>query len=445
MSSDILTIISKYLNVTGLGEFSSFEDQVRMLPKERVLQLMFELGEQLPAPRKNVLGFDFLGNSAASGLGSECIAPSCRVKKIESAVAFAALYAEQLILFNPFQNATLYFNIDDVELSKREVREAAFAVSTVIMLLPLIERGIVTFMPFDPIHICQECLSDLMVNSLEIDNINPDANVYGSIYKSFLDNCDVHIDERWESGGISFKMTGSEQYLEHGELYHVFDVEPDFLKGVQEQKILSSDIVHKLGIFRHKATIKTYDLTSKAVASSQYKTKNVLSDSTELQILNILFPEDIRKNKIDAEVPILSARNVNDLIKLRDKEWHHFEQYRSKVFDYVEDVDTDGKELEDVYREKIAPDLIEIEHVLDKSRRKAGKSIIDNSGIAAFSISAACLTSGLSTLVPAAISILGGGHFVKSMVPAIRERFETPAELLEKDLYFTWKVKKKFD
>jgi hypothetical protein len=99
--------------------------------------------------------------------------------------------------------------------------------------------------------------------------------------------------------------------------------------------------------------------------------------------------------------------------------------------------------LEALYREEIAPELGSIERLLEKSRKSAGKTLIENSGITVLSLSAALFSSGASTLFSGAASILGGGHFAKTMVPALRERISVPDEARDKELFFAWDLKRK--
>jgi hypothetical protein len=66
------------------------------------------------------------------------------------------------------------------------------------------------------------------------------------------------------------------------------------------------------------------------------------------------------------------------MVRLKESEWHHFENYRNILFDVVNNIELTDKSIEDAYRSDILPELTKMQILIDKNRQSSGRTIIDN-------------------------------------------------------------------
>lgn len=312
---------------------------------------------------------------------------------------------------------------------------------------PLVERGIVRFADLDYPKICKKCLTQLVSSAdtrIESD-VSGRISLLKDIYSDILDNSKVELDKISVKNGFTLKISSVEDYFEHDTTYTTGRDKRGIVAQYALGDSISREDVVELGVHRRHAELVFSDVVARSVVGERHNIRNHLASSSELALLQGIFGPSSLMAGFNPNFPFICAANLSDLIKIRDNEWHHFEPFRKQVFDAARIIEDGQATANSVMREIVTPRMVEIQKILNTSRRKAGRSIMDNSGIAALAIGSTIVTSGFSGMMAAAVGLIGSGHFAAKMVPALRERFDIPDEVLNDDFYFAYKVKMLFD
>ncbi|HWV22330.1 MAG TPA: hypothetical protein VN036_14990, partial [Devosia sp.] len=129
-----------------------------------------------------------------------------------------------------------------------------------------------------------------------------------------------------------------------------------------------------------------------------------------------------------------SGGKLDDILRFRDQEWHHLEDFRS----LVEGAVNSGKDAS----LEIQSSSNRIERIISKNNRLLNKGILKDAAISSTGIAATILTSGVSGIVAAAVGLLSAGHLAKDVVPKIIDRFTEPEALRDEKAYYVWKLRK---
>jgi hypothetical protein len=128
------------------------------------------------------------------------------------------------------------------------------------------------------------------------------------------------------------------------------------------------------------------------------------------------------------------------MISVRENEWHHFENCRSHIFSILNENRNEGRDIDDIFRSEILPEMIKIERIIERVKAKANKSFLQGAIHATISIASTVLTSGMHALIPAATAAIGAGCVAKELVPSIGEKIGIPDEIKDSKMYYAWKI-----
>jgi hypothetical protein len=404
---------------------------------EKAFELNSELARALPSPREAVDGFNYIADSSFSGLPFPCAGYSCRLKKISQLIGFSSMYANQVIAYNPFSYTSKFENGN----RKRFFEELSFSIAAAIAMQPLIDRKILTFVNFRPVTICKECFSKL-INSQQQRSVDSRESVFSFAYKTLLDTKKVELLEFDDANKRHvYRMTDTCAIAHEHPSYLITSKSPRNLNALRLPYTLNRNEVIEIGAFHGDALSTANDFLTKSENSYSYRVNMIQSSSNELAVLQRVFGADHAMSKFDASVPFIATRNAYRVLALRDQEWHHFEEFRTLIFDTVSRNEIEGRDLDDFYRGEILPEMVKIEKIVRNYQKKNRDALIDNSAISALSLFSVAITGGLTSLIGLASALLGGGHFAKSMVPSLRKALSEPDAARDSACYYAWKVK----
>ncbi|MDX8468584.1 hypothetical protein RFM26_23040 [Mesorhizobium sp. VK23B] len=170
-----LDLIDDVVGLDDIGDLSSLVDRLHQIKSEEIIELTAAIRDNLPPPTVNRSPYRFVGNAEMSALPYPCGGLECRSNALAEASLFAAMYADEVTLFNPF-------SYEDFLLNERDqfIIEVAFYISNLLYLHPLVERGIVSFSNFKSYRLCQSCFNKGISSLL-------DGDVGDSIYFRFIE------------------------------------------------------------------------------------------------------------------------------------------------------------------------------------------------------------------------------------------------------------------
>lgn len=434
MAGSVLKAIAEKIDVGKVGEFESLHTQMKALSREQVLEFFLRVQSQLPRARRSDSYFSYAANAELSGFSVGYPTLKNRTEKLKQVCYFAATYADQLVLWDPFSRVLK--NINTTKINSKFVSEFSFFLSNLIMMDPLMEKGIITFADAAGDFYCADCLHKLIKES------DPRALNMKNSMDVLLREAQVRL--------VSIDSTNQEciALIEgpadiFGEAPHevAFRKQGRLLTNKDVGKIISRRKLEKLGILFPYFKHSTIDAVTKANISKRFGINRNFASSSEISLLKRTFGEKhLSSSSFESDAPILMANSLHDLILLRENEWHHFEKFRNALHATTDDLM--GADLERIYRETVIPEMINIERIIEKNRRVSGKEIIKSSGVAVITLTTTVMTAGLSTLLSAAAGVLGGGHFVKRMIPALHDYINVPDEAKDSQFYYAWKIKK---
>lgn len=432
-----LDIMDKYLPTSFIGDSESIHEEIRKISLEKAFELNAALAKSLPAPRDAVDGFNYIADSTFSGLPFPCAGDRCRLSRVSELIGFSSIYANQVIVYNPFSFASSFH-----ANPARFYKELSFGIVATLAMQSLIDRGILTFVNFNRVVLCKECLSKLVNTHLQGD-IASRFDFFSSTYNALLETTKVELVEINSSNKkYRYRKTEICELAHDHPSYWVTSRIPKNCLFRQLPYTLTREEVIEIGAHYQESQFAANDLLMKSQGSYSYRVNMIHSSLSELAVLQRIFGTSQMRNKFDASLPFVSTRNAKCVLTLRDQEWHHFEEFRTVVFDTISKNEIEGRELDDLYRGEILPQMVKLEKIVREFQQKNRDMLIDNSAVSALSLLSVAMTGGVTSVVGLASALLGGGHFAKSMVPTLRKALSEPDSVRDSTFYYAWRVKK---
>lgn len=428
-----LDLIDNFVGLDKLGDLESIREQLALKEPDQILEFSLTASECLPAPTMATSDFHFIADSAQSGLPYPCRLQGCRQKKLTELIGYSSIYADAISLVDPFSFLLDNHSRDSAYLAE----ECAYAISNILLASPLINRGMLGFYPFSSPKICPNCFARAIASYDESGDA-PEITV--AVLNQLLHDTSVYVVE--SEDGYFFKIDGDDDVIEHTSLYlGPFDPSEAGISTVNIPYELPKNEVIRLQILSQMTKFVTNDIVQKAFLTSTCNASKVFSSVTEIKTLSRMLGGSFAAKQFNAEVPFLSSRNVQSILKLRDQEWHHFEEFRLYLEDASKEAALSAHHQANLDRE-IKSQLIGVEKAFRSYSKQATRDLIDGAAIGLASLSGSILTAGVSTFLSAAAALIGSGHFSKSMVPAIRKKFDEPESIRDSKVYYLWKVKR---
>ncbi|TPL97779.1 hypothetical protein FJ960_23885 [Mesorhizobium sp. B2-3-11] len=426
-----LEIIDDAVGLGDVGDASSLNDRLLTLTPEKLFELVEAVKSSLPKPVSQASPYCFVGNTEMSGLPYPCSSFQCRDNAFGTAASFAAMYADEFVLFNPF-----FGGMENKRPSSGSIREISYYLTKLLSVHPLVERKIITFTDFSTYNLCRSCfnrgLSGFFSESTDI------KDMYFIITNKFLEEAQVTFDRKI-GGALEFSIRNSADYVGHfnGGFHYSGDKFPASMKGIEKDQILTKEQVIEIGAATGPATFLSNDIIQTNKTASEFNINNISTTTKQIEIMKEVFGSGGFSKNIDLNYPFIAQNDIRDILKFRDSEWHHLHDFRKLIGDGVKS----GDDVTLLFKDEEA----KMEKIVQKNRRSQNRNLIDGGGKAAFHAVAAAATGGISAILGAVVAAFGGKHITDTLIPAIRERLQEPEELRDSKIYYAWKLKKKIN
>jgi hypothetical protein len=432
---------------------------VESLPLSQILDTASEI---VNATRLNIVNpnrtiFSYSASYSVGGGREACASLNHRITRLDELARFALMYSDQVYINNFFSEYSHYENAD-IDFLRRYFFEDVYLLTC---LEPLLQVGLLSF--FSPPVGCIHQWTKRILNDEAEKKLNREER---RLKKEYLTKTSITL--RQKDDKYKLDCNAPEPYIEHGT--KVFTYLPNTLpkplldmpriinrvrKG--ESVPLSESVRRKLGFHEENAfdVIEnvSYEVTTSQLLNTSFLTSNELHISC---LKSITGDPDIEERNAIAQkhltsiIPFINDVEINDLIKLRNREAESFNQYRRALNEAIDEfrantTDFKEKDARALYSDVIAPRLSALDRNVKNAKkdliRKASKSVIAVTSAISFGIYTGLIPTEIAELA----KVVGLTKIVADIVEKALPLGEAVSTIKNDDLYFLWKVKKKAD
>ncbi|WP_066687910.1 hypothetical protein [Christensenella intestinihominis] len=389
--------------------------------------------------------FNFYVNSTFSGEPFPCSHYNCRMKNVDKLARFSSLYADKVLIKSPLDK---YLEIE--EMNPEELAKDLYVdILLLEKLRPLIIADIVGFSS-EYICVCQDCLEKIL--DIE-DNFRIKVeSLQSDIRKDCLASITCSLCNDY--GYPFLRIEGAEKYGFHETTDWLFKYYlPSPLKKYyrpsnKEPIVLPQKLIKKLGIVESLTNNSFRDLLEKNVSCVGRNYSYLTDRDFDIYMINHLhLPSDLENSQnlsqgLLHEVPFLNEVKIENIVKLRLDEGESFKVYRDSINKILQGQNRDKKEIKDIRRDIIMPEINKINLVLKNNKKALLGSVAFDLAFWGASISIG-LFSGI--MPPNAIGILGmvgGISTAKDIITKAKDSYSDKC-IKNENFYFLWKLFKK--
>jgi hypothetical protein len=395
-------------------------------------------------PKKNVNeNFSFTANSALSGGAHPCAAPACRVAKIEGLISFAALYADEVYIRNPFEYIALKDPRDIREVDRHNLIAGIY---NYLLLRPMIERGIIKY-AHDLNPFCDHHHDHFATPLIEKINRKAEALAF-NISQELLDQCVVKFNSINPKSPF-FEVSGPDGIIEHGTVfYHPYHPpSPIFKKFKKKGPIytLQKSEVEDSGALDMVVNPIMQDIVFQEWHTTLSGTSYLCDNSAHMALVssinNKAFAADSQafKKNVQHYLPQVQSRDPLDLLAIREREQEAFFVYRDKLRKIINNKWSD-RELAAIFRDEIQPEINSINKKLrdwkTNSRQSLGEKLLFGTGSVTLGLYAGILPPNVGQLVAA----LGGVSAAAGIIMEWNKTLKDKQQARASDFFFLWEA-----
>ncbi len=386
--------------------------------------------------------FNFIANEDLSGGSNYCASLNCRLKKAYEMANFSALYADTILIMNPFEKYLSTNNFNDI--TKKNI---ANDIIVIWSYMPLITKGIVRFAQTEHFF-CEDCFKKISINKYS-DYEKKIENSYKFLQKEYIEKVDMYYVNEDNSNFIELK--GPEELVEHGSMYIYFGKLPKQLKKYSYKKgkyKLDKDILKKTNLLNYLPDIIIQDFEFQDWYCKNFDFSYLTNREIDINLIN--HTNDIDMNEINRKIydcishqlPIMSNVDIKDILKIRENDGDVFKLYRDNVKKLIRELPNNSSQIKEAFSDVVQPEIDKINISLNESQKSilknATKNIIITSGIIGIGLYAGILPNDIKELMIAA----GGCGLVQAGLSSSTDFITKPNTLRENPYYFLWKVNK---
>lgn len=419
--------IERYFIKTDINTIKALDAYVRKLAFED-----WEIAEYSP--------YLFVPSFDLSGFGG-CDEITCKIRRAYRFDKFACLYSDVVYLY--VTSITSPHPLDIVEENQFQYRYDLMCDFSLILLYSnLIERKIARIIPPN-FSACRECFTQHILDDKQFDLLEPLVKEYYA--KAVIEV--TRYDEKLNTAHIVVKNL-PDFFPEH-EGYYQVDVNENNLcvieayknSSVIQNKEYVEDFIRDI-IYRQYVTS-----TFEAFMSSAYHSKFITSNTIDKKMI-----DTISKNTIGStvapvfEMPFISNIDTETLLKLRDSEYHAFNDYRIAL-DRAIKIYTAGKdsiEPKEIYDDIIYPAFVKLDGMFERSKKSRALKTVGELIVTSSTVTLGVMSSIVPKNPVAIASALSVTKTLLNQINKIVERkMASDSELEAKDFYFLWQLKNK--
>ena len=423
--------------------FNACRARLQSWTPDQVMHFLFQICEAMAAEHDRTgARYSFIANGPMGGDRTRCAATACRLARVEETAHFAILYADRVLILDPFER---FFGVTDVD--DYLVTELCIAVQILHVIRPAVDAGLIGFAT-GRYCFCEEHYKEHASRARDIQT------ACDVLEEQFADELDVEL-RRCSRGDYSWEcsVTGPEVLLEHGQQFFLFrrlyDEALEARIVDDNPYVLSPDEVREFGMPNALATPIVNDLLLQNLYATQgfhYLTDRE-ADLDVVAAVNDPATQDnssALRSGLSHKVPVVLGADLQSLVKLRQNEGEAFRVYRDKLDTVLAELSAESnlsrERAREAFRDEIEPELNRIDQTFSDSRRsivaKIRQDLVFGAGIVSIG-----LFSGLfPTDVGQIFAGLGGFKFVTSLLEQANKLCKEPSEIRRNSWYFLWKA-----
>jgi hypothetical protein len=401
---------------------------IQKLRKADLLDFAIEASMALTSRGNDVgSGFDFSANDSLSGGSTSCVAIDCRVQRADDLARFAALYADHVVIRNPFAG---YGSQNRVDYLRHEI---AGDIAVMARLRPLIRKGFVRVAP--PFAVtCAACSRHFKREQQRIFSSLERAGE--ELLSQFMPRISV---ERDECGCI--EVRGPDALVQHGQRYFHPSKNSIFQGRLTRSR--------RESLVRERLIAPMIDDVYTHLLHSRHGGLNYLTDrELDLTVIRQLGGEEVSSIQralvtgLSHAVPVVRNAPVQALLDLREKEGEAFAVYREAVASVLRDADLSSPAtIKEAFAKKIRPELANIDMAVSSARKLFKRGLAQEIGVESAAISIGMMLGSVKPTLGAVLTALGGIGALRTVVQKVTDVATEPPVARENSFYFLWKVR----
>ena len=415
--------------------------------------------------------FTFVANDSLSGRSVPLSTAEMRLAKAAQLARFAALYADTLLIRDPFEwyphthligtHTAIALEIEASDFADQSFRRRLMDdVRLVLFLEPLFAAGLAGFTKSAQ-HWCPSCvraseesgqLDQLLEEPAEIAWQRRVAKMVRHIEHVFLRQGTTYVHQHGDHAHASIFVP--EGLLEYDQMQRTLQLPPRLAKKAQEPIELSVRDARALRVFADEVDRIVDDISTQNATANRYNCHYITDRSIDFELMNIVrnrAAKSFNSAAVDAlSHPLAFVDNVplDHILKLRREEGEAFLVYRDAVRKVLSDAygKTD-KVLREAFDDEIRPELNKIDLTMKNARKQIAISTLIDVNIVLASVSIAAFSGLLppeigvpSELINVGAALGGwqGARGLASKIPGLRA---VPKEVSDNKYAFLWKVR----
>jgi hypothetical protein len=394
--------------------------------------------------------FDFVANSSLSGGDFPCQMVPCRIERADHLARYAALYANRVVIPDPFEKYGLTLQ----NLGKRRLRkEALESLRTEIIgdlailyhLRPLLESGHIV-LASAPWHFCAACYE--RVTGRPQEELPAKLKKVFDAYLSLLAG---RTRVKWKKGKwYSVAVEGYPTLAPHDlntliQVKNARKLRESVADASGHNPIKLEDAVAHAAA-RHLAQ----ELTDDSAVQDLYGSGLGLNYLTDREV-DLTAAGEARSAGRDAAalakglghaLPFVEQVPLERLLRLRNVEGDAFEVYRAALKKIVSELrDRPAGEISEAVSDIINPELAKIDMVFKKSKKLLKDSLVRDTIYATGFVTVGLTAGILPTNVGQIVAGVGGLTKVGSMLTSASKLLQEPEEVRGERFYFLWRMR----
>jgi hypothetical protein len=360
--------ILEILEQRGLVSPDQINETIRRLSIPKLEELHEKLREALldekhlasNQPAEDQLGsFKFLASLSFSGVDG-CIAPPCRAAQARTLAAYAALYADNVVVPLPLEQNE---HIANDEWSEVHLRLSLIGTLLSIWeMRPAIDAGLIE-LTAPELHFCQECAAKAM---RELKRVDAAAKRMARIREG-----EFSLTYDCSRSSPRIGIHGPTDVVEHGEIFQVLRQPPEWAPKARRPTCvttLSKSRVRQSRVVERLFQRIGYRVGLQQLLAARHDAKTLTSSPGELALLENLDEQGERASRIATSLsrithnlPLLGGISVASAVRLRHEEGEAFDVYRKALRDLVGSLVEDSNILSESKAAEIVGDVLQPE------------------------------------------------------------------------------------
>jgi hypothetical protein len=378
--------------------------------------------------------FSFMSNSSLAGLGNPCAHSDCRLSRIRDLSKFATLYADTIIIPDPFDE---FLESDGEEFDRVEL---LFTLIKLLDIAPLIESGIVVFGP-KWFPLCEEGKKQFIKfeENTAATLINAANVIENELLTTLSFSKTKHSDNAFT---ISIDHCG--EYVSTDQIDVLMLDKLSRSLVTDNPELTEEEKRHAIKSFIIDPAIN--DLQYRELMRWLYNAKYLSDRPADSLILNQIdgHHQTIQQDFASAithSLPFIENLDTKTILKLRTEEGEAFNLYRDKVKDFVDGTPVGSRPLKDAFNDLIRPELNKIDSAVKNARSMVKDSIRED---LIFGVGAVTIGISIGIVAPkvgAAVSFMGGSNYLLKILKGYNSLLREVPAAKENDFYFLWKAR----